>query len=177
MLRILILTSIVAAAASSLQAQPGYEPNVLGLPAVPQTKPGAGVPAPIAAQTAVAPPPDIRSFITGPMSIQHSAVGGVGRIAAVSQAIYKTSADRQMAIKAGEAMQSGVRAACGKQCQPLPMTKPYMTREGQVHIDIAFKPLYANLNHEQMVLLLQGKPVQLSQAQRTVLLAPVPPAK
>jgi hypothetical protein len=167
------------------QGQFGLEPNILGLPAVPQPKPGAsapaspGAPGQAAGKAAPAgaqplPATDPRSFLTGQMSIQHSVIDGVGRVVATSQGSYPTPEDRQQVLKAGVAMQAGLKDACGKQCQPMPMPKPEILPSGQVQVQFVFKPIYSHLSNEQMVALMQGKPMQLSDAQRKAPAA-VPP--
>jgi hypothetical protein len=161
-----------------------HEPNILGLPPIPQQRAPVAAPSlpagvsaslktpagkvPVTSTVAQQPTPmdDPRNFISGAMGIQHSAREGIGRMIATTHASFATPADRERAIKGAEAMQRGVKDACGKDCSPLPMSKPSITPEGKVMVEFVFKPLHAHLSNQQMIALMQGKPLQMTDAQR-----------
>lgn len=167
-----LISFLLAVAA---QAQ---EANVLGLPAVPQPKPGAA--AASAAKSASAPKtsPDAtanRDILAGELGLQHSALNGVGRLIITSRATFATAGAQSSAIDAARNVQRELGKSCGKQCKPEKMATPKILSNGQLEFELAFRPLYQHLNQAQFVAALQSKPLNLTPAQTTAPVV-VPPA-
>jgi hypothetical protein len=162
-------------AQSNLSQVFAREPNVLGLPPVPQPKPGS--PAAIAAAAAAsqakaagatataAPPPSDRSAIAGELGIQHNVSGGVGRVTYTTKASFVTAGERSNAVEAGKAVQRDIEKACAGQCQPEKMAAPQVLPSGQLRFEVAIKPLYQHLSQAQMVAALQGFALNLTPEQ------------
>lgn len=154
------------------------EANVLGLPAVPQPKPGAAASAPGAASK-LAKPTDSspnRDVLAGEMSLQHSALNGLGRLVMTTKSIFNTQATRGNAIDAARLVQRDLTIACGKQCKPEKMASPKILSSGQLEFELAFSPLYQHLNQAQFLAALQSKPINLTPAQLSLPSQPALPA-
>jgi hypothetical protein len=150
------------------------EGNVLGLPAIPQPKPGAAASAPKAASSAV-PNPQVNrdAVLAGELGLQHSAIGGLGRLAITTRSTFATAGAKSDAIEAAKSVQRDLAKACGKQCKPEKMATPKILPSGQLEFDLAFRPLYQHLNQTQFMAALQSKPLNLTPEQ---LAAPAPAA-
>jgi hypothetical protein len=156
------------------------EANVLGLPAIPQPKPGsapaAGSPAASASSAAnkagpaTAPTPNTRNALAGELGVQHSSRDGVGRIIFTTRTAFQTGSARSDAIEAARSVQKDLVKSCLKQCQPVPMAAPKLLASGQLEFELAFKPLHQTLAQAQFVAALQSQPLNLTAAQ---LAAPV----
>lgn len=165
--------------ATPAQAQ---EANVLGLPAVPQPKPGsaaaaagtaaaaAGVKAPAGA------PPANRDAISGEMGLQHSALNGLGRLIVTTRATFGTTGAQGTAIEAARSLQRDLAKSCGKQCKPEKMAAPKILSSGQMEFELTFRPLYQHLNQAQFMAALQSKPFNLTPEQLTPPASSVPTA-
>ncbi|TAG26386.1 MAG: hypothetical protein EAZ37_09205 [Burkholderiales bacterium] len=151
------------------------EANVLGLPAVPQPKPGA------AAASAPKPAPGIspnssanRDVLAGEMGLQHSALGGLGRLVITTRATFTTAGAKSSALDAAKSVQRDLAKACGKQCKPEKMAAPKILPSGQLEFDLSFRPLYQHLNQAQFLAALQSKPLNLTPEQLTAPAAAAP---
>lgn len=146
------------------------ESNVLGLPPIPQPKPGAAGALP-SNPSAKAPTPagarTTRDAITGEMGLQHSALNGTGRLIATTRATFTTAGARGTAIETALLVQRELSQACGKQCKPLKMPPPKILSTGQLEFELAFAPLHQHLTQAQFLAALQGKPLNLSPEQLT----------
>lgn len=157
------------------------EANVLGLPAIPQPKPGSAPPAGIAKPGSGAPatkgaaPTSIanREAISGELGLQHSAREGIGRLIVTTRTVFATAGGRSTAIETGKFVQKELAIACGKQCQPQKMAAPKILSSGQLEFELVFAPLHQNLSQAQFLAALQGRPLNLTPQQ---LQAPALPA-
>jgi hypothetical protein len=159
-----------AAAAIALLATSAFaqEANILGLPAVPQPKPGSPAAAAAAnSSKAATPMPASRDILAGELGIQHSALDGLGRIVITTRSTFPTPAAASNAIQVARTVQRELTQACGKQCTPQKMAAPKILSSGQLEFDLAFRPLHQHLNQAQFVAALQGKPLNLTPAQLT----------
>ena len=153
---------------SSLSGSMAQEANILGLPAIPQPKPGSA--AANAAQAAsaakpAAPAAPNRDVLAGELGIQHSALNGIGRLVFTTRTTFSTPGAQSSAIEAARAVQRDLAIACAKQCKPVKMGAPKSLAGGQLEFDVAFTPLYQHLNQAQFLAALQSKPLNLTPAQ------------
>lgn len=156
----LALGLLMAAAA---QAQ---EANVLGLPAIPQPKPGSAAP-PAAGGGGATPRRTARDVLSGELGLQHSALSGVGRLLVTTRATYTTAGARSQALDAARSVQRDLAQSCGKQCKPEKMAAPKILPAGQLEFELAFKPLHQHLTQAQFMALLRSEPLNLTPAQLT----------
>jgi hypothetical protein len=150
------------------------EPNILGLPVVPQPKPGS-TPAATAksnanspSSAASAPPPPTapdRSAIAGQLGIQHGIQNGVGRLLFTTQATFTTAGQRSGAIDAAKVVQRDLGKSCGKQCKPEKMAAPEILPSGQLQFALVFSPLHQHLTQDQFLAALQSRPFNLTPEQ------------
>ncbi len=152
---------------------------MLGLPAIPQPKPGS--PAPGAATgkvsaAAAAPAQVNRDALKGEMGLQHSALDGLGRLIITTRASFDTSGAKSSAIDAARSVQRDLSKSCGKQCKPEKMSAPKILPSGQLEYELAFRPLYQHLNQAQFLAALQSLPLNLTPAQITPPAGSVPTA-
>jgi hypothetical protein len=174
------LIAISTAAFTLLTALPAQaqEANVLGLPAVPQPKPGSAA----ATTSAKAPAssatgnPLNRDALAGEMGLQHSAVNGIGRLILTTRASFATAGAKSAALDAARSVQNDLSSACGKQCKPEKMAAPKFLPTGQLEFELAFRPLYQHLNQAQFFAAIQSKPLNLTPAQLTAPQTSAPPA-
>lgn len=146
------------------QPAKAQEANVLGLPAVPQPKGGvASAPRGAASKPATTVPN--RDVLSGELGLQHSALGGVGRLIVTTRTIFETAGAKSNALDAAKAVQRELIASCGKQCKPEKMAAPKILPGGQLEFELAFRPLYQHLSQAQFVAALQSKPMNLTPAQ------------
>ncbi len=154
------------------------EANILGLPAVPQPKPGS--PAAAAATAAAASKPSSsapvapavsREAISGELGIQHGVQNGIGNLQFTTKSTFTTPDQRNAAINAAKAVQQDLSKACGTQCKPQKMPTPQILPTGQLQFSLIMKPLYQHLNQTQFVAALQGVPLNLTAAQITAPIA------
>jgi hypothetical protein len=147
------------------------EANILGLPAVPQVKPGVASSAGKAASASAPAPkatPSIdpsRDILAGELGLQHSAINGVGRLILTTRSSFATAGAKANAIDAARAVQRDLVNACAKQCKPLKMAVPKIIASGQLEFELVFSPLYQHLNQAQFLAALQSKPLNLTAAQ------------
>jgi hypothetical protein len=148
------------------------EANVLGLPAIPQPKPGSapttGTTKPgsgASAAKGVSQPSVNRDAISGELGLQHSAREGVGRLIVTTRTVFTTAGARSVAVDSGKLVQRELANACGKQCQPQKMIAPKILSSGQLEFELVFAPLYQNLNQAQFLAAIQGRPLNLTPAQ------------
>jgi hypothetical protein len=150
------------------------EANILGLPAVPQPKPGQA--APVAKPSASSKSPTEstidRDVLAGEMGIQHSALDGSGRIVLTTKTLFSTAGTRENAIAAAQTVQRDLAKACGKQCKPEKMPPPKILATGQLEFALIFRPLHQHLSQAQFLAALQSKPLNLTPAQLTPPAAP-----
>ncbi len=156
------------------------EANVLGLPAVPQPKPGSSAALAAAAASAAAlakPPagtPANRDAIGGELGLQHSALDGLGRLVITTRNTFATAGAKSNAIDTARSVQRDLAQACAKQCKPEKMAAPKILSSGQLEFDLVFRPLYQHLTQAQFVAALQSKPLNLTPAQLAPPAAPAP---
>lgn len=149
------------------------EANVLGLPAVPQPKPGTAAPVGAgAAPKAMPMAPNNRDVLSGELGLQHSALNGIGRLVVTTRATFATAGAKSSAIDAAKSVQRELDKSCAKQCKPEKMSTPKILPSGQLEFELAFRPLHQHLSQAQFVAALQSKPLNLTPAQ---LAAPAPP--
>ncbi len=147
------------------------ESNVLGLPAIPQVKPGVAtstgkaVSAPNATPNAAPATDPNRDILAGELGIQHSAINGLGRLIFTTRTTFATTGSKSNAIDAARAVQRDLIKACAKQCKPEKMGAPKILASGQLEFDLAFSPLHQHLNQAQFLAALQSKPLNLTPAQ------------
>jgi hypothetical protein len=166
----LLLTAGLTVCISWIPALAYAEANVLGLPAVPQPKPGSSAPAATAASkpasgSSTAVTPVDRSVLAGEMGLQHSALNGVGRIVYTTKATFATAGTQGTALAAARAVQRDIQLACGKQCKPEKMSTPKIMPNGQLQFELAFSPLHQHLTQSQFLAALQSQPLNLTPAQ------------
>jgi hypothetical protein len=144
------------------------EANILGLPAVPQPKPGSPAAAAAANKPATSAPlaPAVdRTAISGELGIQHGIQNGIGSVQFTTKATFITPDQRTTAVNTAKAVQQELSKACGTQCKPQKMPTPIILPTGQLQFTLSIKPLYQHLNQTQFVAALQGVPLNLSKEQ------------
>jgi hypothetical protein len=162
------LCAIALASSFFIAGAFAQEANVLGLPAIPQPKPGtAAASAAKPASGVSANTPANRDVLAGEMGLQHSALGGLGRLVITTRATFGTEGARSSALDAAKAVQRDLAKACAKQCKPEKMAAPKILPSGQLEFDLAFRPLYQHLNQAQFLAALQSKPLNLTPEQLT----------
>ena len=168
-----LLTASLICLALSFTPAFAQEANVLGLPAVPQPKPGSAASAagkPSNPASAPKSAPGIyptRDVLAGEMGLQHSAIGGLGRLIITTRATFATAGAQGSALDAARSVQQELTKSCLKQCQPQKMGAPKILASGQLEFELSFRPLYQHLNQAQFVAALQSKPLNLTPAQIT----------
>jgi hypothetical protein len=182
------MAAVLSTVAVFGQLATAQEVNILGLPAIPQPKPGqAPAAAPANSTTAKGKPgatttaaglqvQPSRLPIAGELGIQHSAREGVGRIVITTRAAFATAAARETALDTGRLVQRDIATACGKQCRPEKMAAPKILSTGQLEFELSFRPLHQHLQQAQMLALLQGQPMNLTPAQLAAASAAEAPA-
>lgn len=170
-LLVLVPALLVAAAAYAQEA------NILGLPAIPQPKPGSAAPQAAGANAAAAAR-SARDALSGEIGLQHSALAGVGRLIITTRATYTTTSAKSSALEAARSVQRDLSKSCGKQCKPEKMAAPKILPGGQLEFELAFKPLHQHLTQPQFMALLRSEPLNLTVAQLTApaVAAPAPGA-
>ncbi|MBS7806987.1 hypothetical protein [Variovorax sp. PCZ-1] len=141
------------------------EANVLGLPAIPQPKPGAAAAGPAKSASAAPEVAASRDILAGELGLQHSALNGQGRLIITTRAMFATAGAKSAALDAARGVQLELSKACGKQCKPEKMSAPKILPTGQMEFELAFRPLYQHLNQTQFLAALQSKPLNLTPAQ------------
>lgn len=163
---------------SLLSSAWAQEPNILGLPAVPQAKPGQAAPAapkPSASSKSSNEATIDREVLAGEMGIQHSALNGLGRIVLTTKTVFTTPGARESAMTAAQTVQRDLVKACAKQCKPEKMAAPKFLSTGQLEFDLSFRPLHQHLSQAQFLAALQSRPLNLTPAQLTPPAAPPAP--
>jgi hypothetical protein len=159
---------------SLAQYPPGaYEPNILGLPAVPQSK------TPVSANTSAKPSAptaaarevtNARNAISGEMSVEHGVQDGAGRLIYTTKASFGTTALKNEALAAGRLVQEEfAKKSCSKPCTPIKTDPPQILPDGRLQFALALKPLYRHLTQAQYFAAMQGAPLVLSAEQTTPL--------
>jgi hypothetical protein len=149
------------------------EANVLGLPVVPQVKTTSptgstsSTATSSAASKAAAASTGSRDALAGELGLQHSALGGLGRLVITTKTNFATPSARSSAIEAARTVQQGLAISCGKQCKPAKMAAPKILSSGQLEFELVFRPLYLHLNQAQFLAAVQGNPLNLTAQQLT----------
>jgi hypothetical protein len=163
------LCTLALASFFSLSTAIAQEANVLGLPAIPQPKPGTAT---STAKSASAPKTSSdtnanpsRDILAGELGLQHSALNGLGRLIMTTRGTFTTAGAQSSALDAARSVQRDLAKACGKQCQPEKMAAPKILPGGQLEFELAFRPLYQHLSQAQFLAALQSKPLNLTPAQ------------
>jgi hypothetical protein len=162
---------LLTVGAGAIDAQ---EANVLGLPAIPQPKPGSPATATNTVNNkAAATELMSRDIFAGQLGIQHSALNGIGRMLITTVKTFPTPAASSQALAVARVVQRELSLSCGKQCKPQTMTAPKILPTGQLQFDLVFRPLHQFLTQAQMLAAVQGQALNLTAAQLT---APAPAA-
>lgn len=179
-LRALLLATSASALATAMSAY--AQPNVLGLPAVPQN---AGpttmiVPVPLPAgaasaakrkaagaqptQTAILQGPQIRDadakmVLSGGVTMVSSYTDKVANVRVTTNTVYTGEPLRRQALNAARLVQRDVALACAWQCKPAAMAAPSLLADGKLQFDMAIEPFPRVLSYDDMVAMLLGKPL------------------
>jgi hypothetical protein len=162
-----IFYSLVFTLCAMFQAHAQSQPNVLGLPAVPQT-PAASAPAPGASAarkpaSGVAPPlsdSQIKSVISGGVTMASSYVQRTATVRVTTNNIYQTEEQRKTAISAGRLVQRDLRISCGKQCKPAAnMPAPKILPDGKLQFDMVIDDYPRMLTQDDMIAMVLGNPL------------------
>jgi hypothetical protein len=170
------LYALVLAGCAVLQAHAQSEPNVLGLPVVPQA-PAASMPSPPAvgtsaarkpasgASSAVAPPltdSQIKSVISGGITMASSYAQRTATVRVTTNNIYQTEEQRKTAISAGRLVQRDLRISCGKQCKPAAnMPAPKILPDGKLQFELVIDDYPRVLTQDDMIAMVMGNPLAM----------------
>jgi hypothetical protein len=169
------------------------QPNILGLPAVPQNTVVA-TPAPVASAAGAKAAPktagtakgaasgatsgasaagaalindvDIKAVLNGGVTMASSYTSTLATVKVTTNASYKGDLLRAQAVTAAKLVQRDVRLACGKQCKAAKMPAPKLRSDGKLEFDLVIDSLPRALSSDDMMNMLLGKPMAV--------LAPVP---
>jgi hypothetical protein len=158
---------------SACTALPAYaQPNVLGLPAVPQG-PGAPVAAPTPASSGARKagiPASLpfqiadqqaKSVLSGGISLASSYVGRQATVRATTNAVFNTPEQRTAAINAARLVQRDVALACAKQCTTAPMPPGKILPDGKLQFEMVINEYPRPLSNDDMVAMLMGQPLKV----------------
>ncbi len=157
---------------STCSALPAYaQPNVLGLPAVPQGAPvatapasassgvrKAGTPASLPSQT---PDQQAKSVLSGGINLASNYTGRQATVRATTSAVFNTPEQRTAAINAARLVQRDVALACAKQCKAAPMPPGKILPDGKLQFDMVINEYPRPLSSEDMVAMLMGQPLKV----------------
>jgi hypothetical protein len=163
------LATLAALASTALWAQP----NVLGLPAVPQNMaspssapaatthntPTTSKPAASASAQHAVVDQQAKSVLSGGVSMVSSYVGQRANVRVTTNATYPSPAQREAAFQAARLVQRDVALACGKQCKAAPMPEPKLLADQKLQFDMVIDHYPRVLSSDDMVAMLLGKPL------------------
>jgi hypothetical protein len=201
-LRALLRSAFACCAATAICAY--AQPNVLGLPAVPQntgpTTMIVPVPIPAAAasaakrkagagvqptQTAILQGPQIRdseakAVLSGGVTMVSSYTDKIGTVRVTTNTVYAGVPLRRQALNAARLVQRDLALACAWQCKPAAMAAPTLLADGKLQFEMAIDPYPRVLSYDDMVAMLLGKPLAVvpkpGAAGLTVTVVPAAPA-
>jgi hypothetical protein len=167
------LYAFVLTLCTVLQAHAQPEPNVLGLPAVPQTSaasaPNPAVSASAVRKTASGASPasavplsdsQIKSVISGGVTMASSYLQRTATVRVTTNNIYQTEEQRKTAISAGRLVQRDLRISCGKQCKPAAnMPVPKILPDGKLQFDMVIEDYPRVLTQDDMIAMVLGNPL------------------
>jgi hypothetical protein len=188
-----LLTLMASLWANSAWAQP----NVLGLPIVPQTPIDAPVVAPAAASPAsaasaakggkaVRPKPgasaaalpvptpavindaDAKAVLNGGVTMATSYTHTLATLRITTNTLYKEEAQRKQALTAGRLVQRDLYMACGKQCRPGPMAAPKLLADGKLQFNLVMDGFNRVINNDDMMNMLLGRPLAVGAASPSI---------
>jgi hypothetical protein len=167
------------------------QPNVLGLPAVPQTPIDLPVPLPAASGAASAPAvgkggkavrpkagasataapaaplvndAEAKSVLNGGVTMATSYTQTQANLRVTTNTVYQEEAQRKQALNAGRLVQRDLRMACGRQCKPAPMAAPKILPDGKLQFDLTLDGFNRGLNNDDMMNMLLGRPLAVGAA-------------
>jgi hypothetical protein len=164
------------------------QPNVLGLPIVPQTPIVEPVTAQSAASAASAPKgakavrpkgaassaalpiapqvndADAKSVLNGGVTMATSYTGTLATLRITTNTLYQDETQRKAALNAGRLVQRDLYMACGKQCRPAPMPAPKILPDGKLQFDLVVDGFNRVINQDDMMSMLLGRPLALGAA-------------
>jgi hypothetical protein len=174
---------------ASLWAHSAFaQPNVLGLPIVPQTpidppqaaQPAAGsASAPKGAKAVrptgaasnaalpIAPPvndADAKSVLNGGVTMATSYTHTLATLRITTNTLYKDETQRKQALTAGRLVQRDLYMACGKQCRPGSMPAPKLLPDGKLQFDLIVDGFNRVINNDDMMNMLLGRPLAVGAA-------------
>ncbi len=165
---------IYLAMLSACAALPAYaQPNVLGLPAVPQATGAPVATAPVVAtsgaRTGAKPaslPSQIvyqqaKSVLSGGINLVASYIDRQATVRAATNAVFNTPERRTAAINAARLVQRDVALACLKQCKAAPMSPGKILPDGKLQFDMVINEYPRALTGEDMVAMLMGQPLKV----------------
>jgi hypothetical protein len=164
------------------------QPNVLGLPIVPQTPidpPQAAQPAvgaasapkgakavrPKGAASSAALPiaplvndADAKSVLNGGVTMATSYTHTLATLRITTNTLYKEDTVRKQALTAGRLVQRDLYMACGKQCRPGSMPAPKLLPDGKLQFDLVVDGFNRAINSDDMMNMLLGRPLAVGAA-------------
>ncbi|MGA8515822.1 MAG: hypothetical protein WB821_13745 [Burkholderiaceae bacterium] len=164
------------------------QPNVLGLPALPQTPidpPQASQPAASAtsapkgtkagrpkggassAALPIAPlvnDADAKSVLNGGVTMATSYTSTLATLRITTNTLYQDEPQRKAALTAGRLVQRDLYMACGKQCRPVSMPAPKLLPDGKLQFDLVVDGFNRAINQDDMMNMLLGRPLAVGAA-------------
>lgn len=153
-------------------------PNVLGLPALPQTQiapPAAVSPAgkkaanpKVAAKPAQSVNPaaatnvndaNAKSVLNGGVTLASSYIDTRAIVVVTTNAPYTGDVVRKTALQAAALVQRDVRLACASVCTPMPMAKAKFLPDGKLQFEMVIEGLGRVLSDQDMINMVLGRPV------------------
>jgi hypothetical protein len=181
---------IFALIASSWVNSAFAQPNVLGLPIVPQTPIDPPVTAPVASPASAASTPkgakalrpkvgassaalpiapqvndaDAKSVLNGGVTMATSYIGTLATLRITTNTLYQDETQRKSALTAGRLVQRDLYMACGKQCRPSQMAGPKILPDGKLQFDLVVDGFNRVINQDDMMSMLLGRPLAVGAA-------------
>jgi hypothetical protein len=173
------------------------QPNVLGLPIVPQTPIDAPVAVPAASPasaakggkggTAARPKAgasaaalpaqpsgpvvndaDAKSVLNGGVTMATSYTHTLATLRITTNTLYKEEDQRKQALTAGRLVQRDLYMACGKQCRPGSMSAPKLLADGKLQFDLVIDGFNRVINNDDMMSMLLGRPLAVGPASPSI---------
>jgi hypothetical protein len=186
-----LISSVLMLSAPDIQAQP----NILGLPAVPQVPVQAVPTAPASAGSAVAkrkPAPaassvsqasaqaqpgqitdaDAKAVLSGGVVMASSYVGTVATVRVTTNNTYPGKVLSNKAIKAARLVQRDLALSCAWQCELAPMPAPKILADDKLQFDMVINNYPRVLSYDDMIAMLLGKPLAVIAKHATAASAP-----
>jgi hypothetical protein len=163
------------------------QPNILGLPAVPQTpvqsaaQPAASAPGAAAknakqsasaaravasgAKPSAALPQEgvssaeDKSVLSGGVTMASSYEGKIATVRVTTNNVYQGEVYRSQAIKAAKLVQRDLVTSCAWQCKPAPMPAPQILADGKLQFVMAIDNYPRVLSYDDMITMMMGQPL------------------